>query len=419
MGEQALARIHTLPPRAPLVRPGGPWRALLIWTLGAAFAGGLLGVAVQILVSTLSEQRQFDWWFVRMSILMAEGITLTTFIGSRYAFPQFRAVPRLLRYGLILLTVLGGTIVVSVVSVISRPGVVVTRPLDLLALVTANMILAFLIGGALIAWDQMQTSLERAYDELRIKEAFEREMRLARDVQQELLPAVAPEIPGWEIAFICRPAAAVGGDTFDFLELPGGKIGITVGDVVGKGIAAALLMANVQALARALAPRERDPASLNRHLSESLSRSRGGGRLVTFAYVALDPATGEIAYSLAGHHPPLIVGHGELRSLDRGGLPLGVGFGPPYEGGTDRLDHGEFLVIYTDGLVEAPAHDDPDDQLGTDRVREALRRPPRPAGARELLERLIALYDEFTGGAEAADDMTIVVVLRQARGDAR
>ncbi|GAB4222416.1 MAG: hypothetical protein Kow0062_19680 [Acidobacteriota bacterium] len=418
MSEQALARIHTLPTRAPLVRPGGPWRALLVWALGAAVAGGLLGVAVQILVSTLGEQRQFDWWFVRMSILMAEGITLTTFVGSRYAFPQFRSVPRLLRYGLILLTVLGGALAVTLLSVISRPGVVVTRPVDFLALVAANTILAFLIGGALIAWDQLQTSLERAYDELRVKEAFEREMQVAREVQQELLPEAPPRLPGWEIAYTCRPAAAVGGDTFDFLELPDGRLGITVGDVVGKGIAAALLMANIQALARALAPREEDPAELNQHLSESLSRSRGASRLVTFAYVTLDPRTGEVAYSLAGHHPPLITGPRGVRSLDRGGLPLGVGFGPPYESGRDRLEPGESLVIFTDGLVEAPAKDDPDDDLGTERVRELLARSADVRGAGALLERLVTAWERHTDGAEASDDMTIVVVSRLDGGDA-
>ncbi|NJN65133.1 MAG: PP2C family protein-serine/threonine phosphatase [Acidobacteria bacterium] len=393
------------------MRSASAVRGLLAWALGAAVIGALIGVAVQILITTLDEERSFDWWFVRMSVLMALGITITTFIGSRYALPQFAYLPPLIRQGVILLTVVGGSIAVSMLSILDRPWIVLARPLDFCALVGANTVLALLIGGALVAWDRLKLSLESAYEELRAKEAIEREMTLAREVQQELLPLRAPRLHGYDVAFLCRPAAMVGGDTFDFIELPESRLGVTVGDVVGKGVPAALLMASVQALARAMAPRERSPARINHILSESLGQGGRPGRLVTFAYVVLDPLSGELAYSLAGHHPPLVVGSAGVRSLEACGLPLGVNVGIPYECGKDALAPGETLVIFTDGLVEAPSARDGSIEFGTERVREILAGNYR-RGARALLDALVDAYLAHVSDQPASDDMTIVVIER-------
>lgn len=419
MTEHAAPRINAFAAPATGVRPPTMIRNLVGWTVGAAVIGALLGIAVQVLIATLGEQRTFDWWFVRMSVLMALGITLSTFVGSRYALPQFAGLRPILRQGVILLTVVGGSLAVSMLSVLDRPWLVLSRPLDFAALVGANTILAFLIGGALIAWDRLKTSLESAYQELREKEAFEREMSLAREVQQELLPEQAPRLEGYDIAYLCRPAAMVGGDTFDFIELPEGRIGITVGDVVGKGVAAALLMASVQALARAIAPREACPARITHILSEALGQGSRPGRLVTLAYVVLEPRSGDLAYSLAGHHPPLVAGPGGVRALEACGLPLGVNAGIPYESGAERLAPGETLVIFTDGLVEAPAAKDANLEFGTERVREILA-AARVRGARAVLDELLQAYLAHVQDQPAADDMTIVVIERQAgAGDAR
>jgi serine phosphatase RsbU (regulator of sigma subunit) len=185
-----------------------------------------------------------------------------------------------------------------------------------------------------------------------------------------------------------------------------------VGDVVGKGIAAALTMASVQALARAIAPRENDPAQLNEILSASLSRADRPGRLVTFASLILEPESGDLRYSLAGHHPPLIVGPSGVRRLSRGGLPLGTGLDLPYEAGVDRIGPGEMLLVFTDGLVEAPAADDPDEEFGARRIESLLGRMTERR-ADETLQALLDAYLDHVGDADAADDMTIVIVRRR------
>jgi hypothetical protein len=407
----AYPRITTLPTRAELVRPSSPVRKLLVWVVGSGVIGGLLGIAIQTLAMTLGDT-PFDWWFVQMSVLMAEGITVSALVGTRYAFPQFEGLHPLLRNGLILLTLMGGAIAATALSLFLRPGIVIVRTTEFLALVGANTMLAILIGSALIAWENLKGSLEKAYEELRVKEAFEREMSLAREVQQELLPERAPTLPGYEMAYLCRPAALVGGDTFDFLELPEGRLGVTVGDVVGKGVAAALLMASIQALVRAIAPREGDPAHLNEIVSQALGSPGRPGRLVTFAYVIVDPATGELRYSLAGHHPPVIAGSEGFRKLEAGGLPLGVNIGVPYLSGRDCLAPGETLVIFTDGLVEAPPEEGPEEEFGSERAHRIVQEHSG-ARAEETLNALLEAYDAFTGDTPAADDMTIVVLRRK------
>jgi hypothetical protein len=398
------------------VRATRPLRSLLGWAAGAAVVGAFVGIAIELLIAVFAEQA-FDWWFVQQSVLIAEVITLSAVVGMRYAFPQFQPLPVVLRYGVILFTVVGAAIVATIIALLNRPLAVSSRLADWLALLAANTFLAIVVGSALIAWERLKSSLESAYEELRVKEAFEREMTLAREVQQELLPKQAPALAGYEICFLCRPAAAVGGDTFDFLQLPGGRVGMTVGDVVGKGIAAALLMASVQALVRAIAPREVGPDRVNQILSDALSHPGRPGRLVTFAYLLLEPASGRIAYSLAGHHPPLVVGSRGLRRLDKGGLPLGTDLPLPYEAGEDVLAEDETVIVYTDGLVEAPSAKDPDEEFGTGRLCELVRSTPGLA-AEKLLDRVLGALAAHTGDLPAADDMTILILRRLPRARA-
>lgn len=413
MGEQTLPRIHTLPTGAPLVRPARALRTFVAWAVGAAIAGALVGLAIEILLSVLG-RRPFEFWFVQQSVIFAEAIALSALVAARYAFPLFETLAPPLRYALVLLTLLGSTISVSVLSIAMRPGLVFSGSApSFAALVAANTILAFVVGGALLTWERMKASLARAYEDLRIKEAFEREMALARDVQQALLPERSPEAPGYQIAHLCRSAALVGGDTIDFIPLPDGRLGIAVGDVSGKGISAALLMANVQAMIRAVAVLETDPARINEILSESLESRLAAGRYVTFAYLVLDFSSGRIHYSLAGHPPPFIVGAHAVRRLERGGVPLGLLPGVRGEAGRDQLAPGETLVVYTDGLTEAYGGGDPERDFGQARLLR-LAEGLYGAGAREALDRVVLALDEHLDGAPPQDDTTLVVVHRPA-----
>ncbi|MDQ7086967.1 MAG: PP2C family protein-serine/threonine phosphatase [Acidobacteriota bacterium] len=410
MTGQPLLRIHTWPTGRVLRRVVHPVRGFLLWFVGAALAGAVFGLTVELLSHTVAGQ-PIQWSLVWQYILAVEMIVLTAVVGARHAFPHFEHLPVLLHYGMIVLTLLGGALLAGLISLATRPGIIFTRPLAFFALVAVNTLLAVMLSVALIAWDSLKRSLERAWEELRVKEAFEREMALAREVQQELLPEASPRIAGLDIAFTCRPAAAVGGDSIDFLELPEGRLGLVVGDVVGKGIAAALLMANLQSLVRALAPGEPSPARLHQRLSAALGRRGRPGRFVTLACVYLDPATGDLRYSLAGHHPPLVVGPAGVRELDRGGLPLGITDLVAYREGTDRLAPGETLLLFTDGLVEAPPESGADEEFGKQRLMDLARRH-HEQGAEALLERVLEALAAWVGDKPAADDTTVLVVRR-------
>ena len=387
-------------------------RLLGAWVLVAAATGGTVGAAVGVLSGT-----GVEWWFVRKGVLVAETVLASALVASRLAIPLLSGLPAPLRYGVMLLTLVGGAIAATGVSIADRLGVVYTRPATLFWQFGANSVLALLAGGAIVAWDSLQARLERTIAELRRREAMAREVELARQVQEELLPKAAPEVPGYELVFSSRQAGMLGGDTFDFVRLPDGAIALSIGDVMGKGVAAALLMAGVQTLFETLATAERDPARLNAALSAAVASRTRSGRYVTFAYVALEPATGRLSYSLAGHPFPLVTGPRGVRALEEGGLPLGMAPGIPYGAGETALEPGETLVLYTDGLVEAPAADDPADEFGRARVAEILR-AGHALPARQLMDRLLEAHAAHAGDVPLADDTTLVVVRRCGEGAA-
>jgi len=387
-------------------------RLLGAWVLVAAATGGTVGAAVGVLSGT-----GVEWWFVHKGVLVAETVLASALVASRLAIPLLSGLPAPLRYGVMLLTLVGGAIAATGVSIADRLGVVYTRPATLFWQFGANSVLALLAGGAIVAWDSLQARLERTIAELRRREAMAREVELARQVQEELLPKAAPEVPGYELVFSSRQAGMLGGDTFDFVRLPDGAIALSIGDVMGKGVAAALLMAGVQTLFETLAMAERDPARLNAALSAAVASRTRSGRYVTFAYVALEPATGRLSYSLAGHPFPLVTGPRGVRALEEGGLPLGMAPGIPYGAGETALGPGETLVLYTDGLVEAPAADDPADEFGRARVADILREG-HALPARQLMDRLLEAHAAYAGDGPLADDTTLVVVRRCGEGAA-
>ncbi len=401
---------------AMLRRMGAPIRSALLWGAGAALVGALVGLTLEMLTHLNEGQYQgggdpFDWWFVWQSVLSAEAVCLCAIVVVRYTLPQYDGMAALSRYALIMVSLLGGTFVATAFSLLTRPAVLIARPMTFLALAIMNSLLAMMLGASLITWETLRRSLEKSYEQLREKEAIEREMSVAREVQRDLLPDGPPVVPGYDVAFVCRSAEAVGGDTVDFVPLPGERLGLVIGDVVGKGIAAALQMANVQALVRALAPLEENPQRLNTLISEAVGARMKPGRFITLAYVMLDPPSGSLRYSLAGHHPPIIFGPQGTRELERGGLPLGILAGIPYEEGSDCLQPGESMILFTDGVIEAPPEDGSDDEFGKDRVvaigESAYRFHPQ-----EMLERILSELDSFRGRLPAFDDTTLVIVRR-------
>ncbi|MCU0224256.1 MAG: PP2C family protein-serine/threonine phosphatase [Acidobacteria bacterium] len=379
---------------------------LAAWALAAAAVGATIGAAVGVVSGT-----GVEWWFVQKGVLVAETVLASALVASRLAIPLLSGLPAPLRYGVMLLTLVGGALAATGVSIADRMGVVFTRPASVAWQFGANSVLALVVGGAIVAWDSLQARLERTIAELRRRETMAREVELARQVQEELLPRAAPDLPGYELVFSSRQAGMLGGDTFDFVRLPGGAIALSIGDVMGKGVAAALLMAGVQTLFETLATAEPDPARLNAALSAAVASRTRSGRYVTFAYVALDPSSGRLSYSLAGHPFPLVAGPRGVRALEEGGLPLGMAPGIPYGAGETVLEPGESLVLYTDGLVEAPAAADPDDEFGRARVAVILR-DGHGLPARELMERLLAAHAAHAGDGPLTDDTTLVLLRR-------
>jgi serine phosphatase RsbU (regulator of sigma subunit)/anti-sigma regulatory factor (Ser/Thr protein kinase) len=258
--------------------------------------------------------------------------------------------------------------------------------------------------------------LEVANEEL---ESFyysvEQELGTARSIQHALLPKDLPKLEGWNIAYHYQPAREVGGDFYDFLRLDDGRIGLVMGDVSGKGIAAALVMANTQSVLRAVARRGNiAPGQVLAEANEVLYAYIPSGTFVTCFYGVLDPESGRLVYANAGHDPPYSKRDGDARELRARGMPLGLMPGMPYEEKVASLAAGDNLLLYSDGLVEA--HDPEGDMFGFPRLRKLIMTKSAGSGE-ELVDFLLAELTRFTGtDSEQEDDITLVTLERSKVG---
>ena len=231
-------------------------------------------------------------------------------------------------------------------------------------------------------------------------------MQRAREIQQSLLPKEIPQLPGFEVAGIWRPARAVSGDYYDVFKLGGHKLGICVADVVGKGVSAALLMANVQAAVHAFASESESASWLCGKVNTLLHENIATGKFVTFFYGVLDGNARTLQYCNAGNPYPVLVSHGLTTMLKEGGAVLGVFPSWTYEDSTIELWPGDRLLLFTDGITEAS---DPDEQeFGEENVAEFARANSAHA-ASELNSRLLAHVSGFCGN-HFQDDATVVVI---------
>jgi serine phosphatase RsbU (regulator of sigma subunit)/anti-sigma regulatory factor (Ser/Thr protein kinase) len=249
--------------------------------------------------------------------------------------------------------------------------------------------------------------------EVRARERLEQELEVARLIQQNFLPKELPDLDGWRVAAYYRPARTVGGDFYDFIELPDGLLGIVVGDVTDKGVPAAMVMAATRSVLRAAAQRLLEPGTVLQRINETLCSEIPPNMFVTCLYGVLDPATGRLRYANAGHNLPIVRDDGgavsELRAT---GMPLGLLPGMSYEEKEAVLEPGSSVLLYSDGLTEA--HDADREMFGTPRVRERL---ASANVADELIADLLEQLDGFTDAeAEQEDDITLVALARTGRG---
>jgi phosphoserine phosphatase RsbU/P len=235
----------------------------------------------------------------------------------------------------------------------------------------------------------------------------DQELDKAREIQEGLLPKRIPQVKGLEIAGAWQPASVVGGDYYDVLKFSERKVGICIGDVVGKGISAALLMANLQASFRAFASEEVSPGTLVGKLNEVVSNNIAPDKFVTFCYCTINTADNRLTYASAGHWPPILFRKsGEAVRLKEGGAPLGIFPSLNYEDAGLPLASGDRLVIYTDGLTEAM--DSSEQEYGEQRLVELVSRNISLSAA-ELLASIRKEVSGFCNG-DFRDDFTLVVV---------
>lgn len=251
--------------------------------------------------------------------------------------------------------------------------------------------------------------------ELKDKLLARDEIAVARQVQLALLPSSDPQPPGFGLASYTAPANDVGGDLIDFLDSPTpGRLGVALGDVAGKGLGAALLMAKLQASLHAVAPGCHGLDELGRRMNGILCRDGLDNRFATLFYAEL-PTDGSPAGAIrtlnAGHNPPLVVREGRVERLTESGRPLGMFPDSTYTEGTVVLAAGDLLLIYSDGLVEA--RDGADQEYGLDRL-ERLAPRLRGRSAADAARLLIDDVRRFLGELRPQDDLSILIVVRQA-----
>jgi sigma-B regulation protein RsbU (phosphoserine phosphatase) len=257
--------------------------------------------------------------------------------------------------------------------------------------------------------------------ELAQRERMNRELEIAREVQERLFPQSFPQLPGVQLAGACRPAQGVGGDYYDCMLMGDGRLALAIGDVSGKGISAALLMASLRASLRGQTMQgATNLALVVQNVNALLYDSSASNRYATFFFGQYDPATRMMRYVNAGHNPPMVLRprsgvrsaaplaeRFEVHSLEGGGPVVGLVQGAAYEQCELQMQPGDLLLTYTDGISEAM--NPLEEEWGEDNMAaEAMAHAQEPAQA--ILEALVAAADRFAAGAPQHDDMTLMLM---------
>jgi phosphoserine phosphatase RsbU/P len=266
------------------------------------------------------------------------------------------------------------------------------------------------LGALGESFNEMTSSISELIEAQRERHRLENEVEIARGVQQQLFPQSIPQLPGLELAAICRPARSVSGDYYDFIPLGPNRVGIVLADISGKGIFAALLMASLQASLRSTAALEdcagTGTADIVSLLNKHLFRNTSDDRYATLFYAIYDSAAKTLTYTNAGHLAPIFLNDGSIQTLEVGGTVVGLFEEAQYTECTLPVRPGTLLVAFTDGLTEPESVYG--EEFGIKRLNaEVLRQ--RDANAVRIAENLLAAAEQWAGTAEQADDMTVVV----------
>ena len=243
------------------------------------------------------------------------------------------------------------------------------------------------------------------------RERLNREIEIAREVQEHLFPQQPPAVLGLDYCGLCRPAREVGGDYSDFVELPEGRLGVAIGDVSGKGIGAALLMASLEASLRGQASAGHGLAELMQRVNGLVYDASAANRYATFFYGQYDPRTRELDYVNAGHNAPLVLRNcgasATVSRLEAGGPVVGLLRAAVYQHGSFTLEPGDLVVLFTDGVSESMnTHDE---EWGEDRLVQSAK-DCAGLNALETVNQIMTAAVAFAAGAPQHDDMTLVVL---------
>ncbi|HEX5914556.1 MAG TPA: SpoIIE family protein phosphatase, partial [Rubrobacter sp.] len=266
--------------------------------------------------------------------------------------------------------------------------------------------------GEPLYWLGVQYDVTEQKREAQERERIEQELRIARLIQQTLLPKTLPKLTGYDIAAYYQPAREVGGDFYDFLRLQDGRLGLVMGDATGKGMPAALVMAAARSMLRAVAQSSDSPGEVLKRANEALVADIPPNMFVTCFYAVLDPETGRLRFANAGHDLPYLRHDGDIEELRARGMPLGLMPGMGYEQKELVLEAGNSVFFYSDGLVEA--HDREGEMFGFPRLRRLIAASSVGSGE-ELVNFLLEELYSFAGeGWEQEDDITLTTLYRSA-----
>jgi sigma-B regulation protein RsbU (phosphoserine phosphatase) len=261
--------------------------------------------------------------------------------------------------------------------------------------------------------NQAAIALENArlHREALERERLEREMQVAAEIQRQILPKGAPPVPGYQLVGWNLPARQVGGDYYDLLALPDGRVELVVGDVSGKGIPAALMVSTLHSALRLLLDHAGFGPSLLERLNRHILESSAPNKFITMLIAELEPASGILRYLNAGHNPGLLLrAGGRVEELSSGGIPLGLLPNSRYQPREVVVEPGDFLCIYSDGITEAESITE--EEFGTERLIEILRQHGgRPL--QEVLEEIQTAVSRFALGKPQYDDQTLVLLRRE------
>jgi sigma-B regulation protein RsbU (phosphoserine phosphatase) len=261
---------------------------------------------------------------------------------------------------------------------------------------------------------QITPALEiiRLYQVAVDNERMERELLMARQVQQSLLPAEMPRIPGWDFARLWRPAREVSGDFYDLIVEGPDQLGLVIGDVTDKGMPASLFMVFARSALRASMGQNHAPAEAVAMANSLVCRDSFEGLFATLVYARLMPDSGQLTYVNGGHNPPLLyrARQDEIQLLKRTGLPLGVMDNSAYEQVTLQLQPGDFVLFYTDGITEAV--NSANLEFGQERLLRAVYEL-RACSTEEIISGLEQAFNAYADPSQSFDDITMLAVRKE------